>query len=107
MPRCLAPDHAVPDEHDRLRGAIDELRCARDGLLAGLGIAGPPDREGHRHDLALGDVLGQLDVRRAGLLKARQAERFPNDLWRGLRKLDARIPFHDRREHPQHVNVLV
>ena len=84
-----------------------------DGLVGGLreiGAAGG-QRDGSTirrgQDLGRGDVLGQLDVRRAGLLQRRDAEGLANDLGDRGHPFNARVPFRDGLEHAHDVDDLV
>ena len=70
-------------------------------------IRRPPDFERLHVGRLVGDVFRQLDVRRAGLLQTREAERLPDDLRRRLGAADARAPLRDGAEHAHHVDVLV
>ena len=83
---------------DRLVGRLGEVGPGR----ASSGGVASPDSSGHR-----GEVLGQLDVGRAGLLERRDPERLADDLGDGLDPLDARVPLRDRLEHPDDVDDLV
>ena len=103
----LPANDAVADEDHRLPRSVDHVRGALDHALVGPRVRRPTHLERrHVHGLR-SDVLGQLDVRRARLLDARQAERLAHDLGHRVGDGDARRPFRDRLEHPHDVHVLV
>ena len=80
-----------------------------DGVVRRLGKVGPRRRERHeaRVDAGGRDVLGQLDVGRAGLLEAGGPERRAHRLRDGVGSADPRRPLGDRLEHPRDVDELV
>src|SRR2546425_1125178 len=82
-------------------------RRAVDRLVRRLSVRRAPDLERLEVDPLVGDVLGQLDVGRAGLLQTREAEGFAHDLGRRVRDVDPRAPLRDRSEHADDIDVLV
>ena len=106
-----AAEDAVAREHDRALRRCEQPRGVRDRLIGGLREVGLARLQ--RSDLVAalgrrgGQVLGQLDVGRAGLLEGRDAERLADDLGDRLDPLHARVPFRDRREHVDDVDDLV
>src|SRR5579862_1572162 len=58
-------------------------------------------------DLLAGDILWQLEMRRAKLLGGGDAKGFACYLRDGRAALDASVPLGDGREHPHDVNVLM
>ena len=109
--RRVAAQDAVAGEHDRALRGGEQPRGVGDGLVGGLREVGLARLE--RSDLVAalgrrgGQVLGQLDVGRAGLLEGRDPERLADDLGDRLDPLDARVPLRDRREHVDDVDDLV
>ena len=111
--RCVASEHAVAGQDQRpLRGRQQPGRVG-DGVVGRFGEVGPARderpgpavavvRDGHR-----GEVLGQLDVGRAGLLEGGDAECLADDLRDGLHPLDPGVPFRDRLHHPDDIDDLV
>ena len=104
-----APDHAVPGEHEWPVRLLNQV-----GGFLQTGSIGrwTPDafdwkRFGVRARLFIGDVFGQLDVRRTGLLRLGQLERLPDDLWNRVRALDPCIPLGDWVKEAQDVDELM
>ena len=58
-------------------------------------------------DLGLHHVVGQLEVRRAGLLALGEGEGLAHRLGDDLRVVDAGVPLRHRLHHPDDVDVLV
>ena len=78
-----------------------------DRILRGIRVRSAPHLE-RLHVYALpGEVLGQLDMRGAGLLEPSEAKGLADDLRRRVGDADPRRPLRDRRQHPDHVDVLV
>ena len=73
----------------------------------GLGLDGLATRERRALHVVRHDVLGQLDVRRAGLLGLRHLEGLAHHLGDDLRVVHARVPLRDRPHHLDDVDVLV
>ena len=112
--RRAAPQHPVAGQDDRPLGRGDQARRMVDGLVGRLGEVGVPRRQRHRRrpaigrpDIGRGEVLGQLDVGRPGLLQHRDAERLAHDLGDRPDAIDPRVPLRDRLEHPHDVDDLV
>ena len=74
---------------------------------AGSGSTGAPARQRLAVDLGGHHVLGQLDVRGAGLLALGELERLAHDLGDDRRVRHARVPLGDRAHHARQVDVLV
>ena len=73
----------------------------------GSGLTGRRRGSGRGVDLGGHDVLGQLEVRGAGLLGLGDLERLADDLGDDLRARDARVPLRDRAEELDQVDELV
>src|SRR2546428_3818741 len=102
-----AAQHAVTDEDHRRLRRVDDLRRLIERLVLRLWIRRAADLERRHVDGLARDILGELDVRGAGLLDARETERLAYDLGHGLGDGDAGRPLRDRLEHPDDVDVLV
>ncbi len=105
--RGARSQHAVAGEHDRVRGGADELGGARDLLGGRVDVDGVAARQrvglqGRGHD-----VLGQLEVRRAGLVGLGDLERLAHGLRDGAGDGDARVPLRDRPHDLDDVDELV
>ena len=82
-----AAEDAVAGEDDRPLGRGDQAGRVGDGLVGRFGEVGVSRGERHgrpaavpRRDVGRGEVLGQLDVGRPGLLERRDPERLADDL---------------------------
>ena len=99
---------AVAGQHDRPVGAADELDRGQQLLAAGLGVAeGVAHGERSGVDARRHHVLGQLDVRRPGLLRLGDLERLAHDLRDHPRRVQAGVELRDRPQHVDDVDVLV
>jgi hypothetical protein len=98
---------AVAGQHDRAGrvahepGGPQQLARARLGVrLAAAGERSGVERRRH-------DVLGELEVRRAGLGRLGDLERLADDLGDDLGARDARVPLRDRAQHLDEVDELM
>ena len=98
---------AVARQDDRVLGAGDDLGRLADRLVIGRRSPRLDDLQGLPFGLVLGEVLGQLDDRRAGLLGDRQLECLADDLGDVVLVEDRLCPFGDRREHGDRVHRLM
>ncbi len=112
--RSAPSQYPVAGQDDRPLGGGDQARRVVDGLVGRLGEVGVSRCQRHRRrpavgrtDVRRGEVLGQLDVRRPGLLEHRDPEGLAHDLGDRPDALDARVPLRDRLEHPHDVDDLV
>src|SRR5438477_12156565 len=107
MPSGLAPRDAVADQDHRGLRLLYHLKGAMDRILRGIRVRSAPHLE-RLHVYALpGEVLGQLDMRGAGLLEPSEAKGLADDLRRRVGDADPRRPLRDRRQHPVPVDVTV
>ena len=95
-----ASEDAVAGQDDRPLGPGDQAGRVLDGLVGRFREVGVSRGERHRRsaavprrDVGRGEVFGQLDVGRAGLLEHRDAERLANDLRDRTDPLDPYVPF--------------
>ncbi len=109
--RRLPPEDAVSGEHDRPVGIGDDPGRVGDRVLRRLGQVGPRRLERARRVAGLGrhrgEVLGQLDVGRPGLLELGHPERLADDLGDRVDPRDPGVPLRHRPEHPDDVDELV
>lgn len=98
---------AVAGDDDGPARRGDQLEGLVDDLVVGYRPAVAARSHRHRVHVVLGDVLGQLDQHRAGLLAARGAHRLAHDLGDGAGVVDGGGPLGDRPEHLDHVHDLV
>jgi hypothetical protein len=101
--------------HDAVAGQrhwVDRV-ADRVGRLQQLAGGGLGDHRAVRRgsgwpvDLAGHDVLGELEVRRAGLLGLGDLEGLADDLGHDVRTRDPRVPLRDRAEQLDQVHELV
>ena len=79
--RGAGADDAVAGERDRVDRAADQVGGLQQLARAGLGLDRPAARQRLRPSTSIAhDVLGQLEVRRAGLLGLGDLERLAHDL---------------------------
>ena len=106
-----AAEHAVAGEHDGALRGSQQPRRVFDRLIGRFREVGLVRLEWSDLVAALGrrggQVLGQLDVRRARLLERRDAERLAHDLRDRLDPLDPGVPLRDRGQHLDDVDDLV
>ena len=87
----------------RIRSAaLSSSRALGSGLTGRRRGSGSRPVDVHAHD-----VLGQLEVRRAGLLGLGDLERLAHDLGDDVGRVDARVPLRDRPQDLDQVDVLV
>jgi hypothetical protein len=99
---------AVAGQHDRPVGGADDLHRGVHLLAARLGVAeGGAHRERSRVDARSHHVLGQLDVRRPGLLRLGDLECLAHHLGDHARGVQARVELGQRPQHVDDVDVLV
>ena len=106
--RGAAAHDAVAGERDRVQRTADEIggleQLAR-GRLGADGLA--PRQRLEVVDLGAHHVLGQLDVRRAGLLRLGDLERLADRLGDDVDVVQPRVPLRDRLHDAHEVDVLV
>ena len=105
----VAPERTtpLPASATGLDGAADDVGRLEQLARLGLGPRGAPARQRPGVDLGLHDVLGQLDVGRAGLLALGDLERLAHHLGDDVGVVQARVPLGDGRHHAHQVDVLV
>ena len=106
--RRSAADHAVAGQRDRIDARRGRGRPPCSSSRAwGSGVRGLAARQRLGVDLGRHHVLGQLDVRGAGLLGLGDLEGLAHDLGDDRRVGQPRVPLGDRAHHAQQVDVLV
>jgi len=107
--RCTAPDHAVPREHDRPLGPLNQIGCLVEARSIRRRVRDALDgqRSRGRIRLFICDVFGQFDVRRARLLRLGQLERLPYDFRNRVRAFNPGIPLCDGVKQLQDVHELM
>ena len=104
--RLLAHD-AVAGEDDRLARALDDLGGAQQAHGVGLDHRLRAARQRRADDRRAHDVLGQLEMRGARLLRGGDAERLAHGLGHHARVVDARVPLGHGAQHVDRVDELV
>src|SRR5207302_16115 len=107
--RCSAPDHAVPREHDRPLGLLNQIGCLVEARSIRRWIPDALDGQRSRVParLFIRDVFGQFDVGRARLLCLGQLERLPNDFRNRVRAFNSGIPLCDGIKQLKDVHELM
>jgi hypothetical protein len=103
----LGANGAVARQRDRMHGPADEVR--RPQQLAGRRLRKHDPLARQRLTVRLGGhhVLGELEVRGAGLLALGNLERLAHHLGNDVRVLHAGVPLRDRAHHALQIDVLM